>query len=462
MQEIEKFLKSLENVSDVETQLEKAIDFMQMCISLPGAPDFKNFWEAKKLCQTLFKKPLPQLLRSSLFQRYRDISKEGETLKTILDQESRFASEQIEMAISSIESDLAIKEELIQSIPPIEFPFESQILKEKKEVYDKKQKQIDLFNKIASKINGLRKELISQEIKMRQKNQFFHRLSLIGDQVFPIRKLLIKEMSEAFQEDVKNFIATYFKKEGIYASFFELRDEIKSLQAIAKIYSLNTETFNQVRQELSDCWDLIKKAEKEKRIEREQKLEQERLKAKEALLAVEVEKKEALLSKKKEEEKESLRLERYKAVKIQIDDLILKSSQIDAKTFKETYEALIEDSRHLILNKKEKQVLQSSFTGLKDLFVKKREQELLETSHTEVEKLVQLKKLLKERVERRREIKAEVDSLRGTQATLGSQFEQAFTNLELLNKEKNRLFEIDALIEEVKEEITSLEAHLKV
>ena len=102
-------------------------------------------------------------------------------------------------------------------------------------------------------------------MRIRQKNKFFQRLSSAGDQVFPRRKELIKDISQNFIEDVDIFISDNFSKGSLHDSLFFLREEIKSLQAIAKFLTLNTHSFTHTRLRLSECWDKIKGFEKDRK-----------------------------------------------------------------------------------------------------------------------------------------------------------------------------------------------------
>ena len=130
------------------------------------------------------------------------------------------------------------------------------------------QKQLNVLNVQASRINALRKELLKTEMRVRQKNKFFQHLSAAGDRVFPKRKELIKEISDLFVGDVDQFIKVHFGEKPSQESLYVLREEIKALQGIAKILTLNTHSFTQTRTRLSECWDLLKVEEKERKKER--------------------------------------------------------------------------------------------------------------------------------------------------------------------------------------------------
>ena len=92
-----------------EEQLAAILVYMKKTIAQEGEADFKGFWEARKLCLEIFKKPLPSSVHANRWQEYIDISQEARRLKDILDEQTAFAIEQIELAIQSLEADLQKK-----------------------------------------------------------------------------------------------------------------------------------------------------------------------------------------------------------------------------------------------------------------------------------------------------------------------------------------------------------------
>jgi hypothetical protein len=275
-QDLENFLKHIGELPNPEEKLRECIDFMRNALAQQGSANFRGFWEIRKFCLPLFKDPIAAAIRSQLWTAYIDLTREGRRLKNLFDEESAFAVEQIDLAIQSLEEEVkgyhAHLEEILEKMPSIEFPGELPSIEDHYTLYQKLQKQLNLLNLYASKINSLRKELIHTEMRIRQKNKFFQRLSQLGDQVFPARKELIQTISTAFIEDVTAFREAYFgeetfQEEKIRRAVFFLRAEIKNLQAVAKILTLNTHAFSTMRQLLSGCWDKLKGMEKELRKE---------------------------------------------------------------------------------------------------------------------------------------------------------------------------------------------------
>ena len=253
-QHFEKFLKELEKQADSEAKLQFAVDFMEASLAQSGTPHFKSFWEARSICLQLFKENISPALRATLWTKYNELSKEARRLKEILDEQSAFAVEQIEIAVKALESDIASFEEQIQKIQPGDFGMQSQALANRLPHYQQLQGKLNLLNTHAARINALRKELIRTEMRVRQKNKFFQRLSAAGDKVFPQRKELIKEVSDSFIADIDAFIGKYFTDNDFHNSLFSLREEIKALQNMAKVLTLNTHSFTHTRMRLSECW----------------------------------------------------------------------------------------------------------------------------------------------------------------------------------------------------------------
>ncbi|MCB1136913.1 MAG: hypothetical protein KDK78_11645, partial [Chlamydiia bacterium] len=252
-------------VSAPEERLRVVVDFMSASLSQEGTPHFKHFWDARKLCLPLFKEQINPAVRATLWEEYSNLSREARRLKEILDEQAAFAVEQIEIAVSGLEHELATVEHELERQPRLDFGPHCEALEAHYSVYDSVQRELGLLNAYASRINALRKELIRTEMRIRQKNKFFHRLSKAGDSVFPRRKELIKEVSDVFCQDIEALVNAEFKSGRLERPLFEYREEIKALQGVAKLLTLNTHAFTHTRALLSQCWDQVKDVEKERR-----------------------------------------------------------------------------------------------------------------------------------------------------------------------------------------------------
>lgn len=513
--QLESFLKAFQESTELEVKLQLSVDFMESSIGLGGTPHFKNFWEARRLSLPLFKENISQTVRNALWTKFSELSKEARRLKEILDEQSAFAVEQIEIAIDALEQDISqFDEQVEKSSSNEQLPF-PHYLNEKKAIYVQLQKQLNLLNTQASRINGLRKELLKTEMRIRQKNKFFQRLSLAGDLVFPKRKEFIKQISHLFMEDVERFIQGYFTEQGFGDSLFVLREEIKSLQGLAKVLTLNTNSFTQTRMCLSNCWDKIKAEEKDRKKERSQQKivsKQNAEMLREAIVALnavveagvegnhqvwqnqlnevvskmrnvelgreeikelrdelhEVRKKiqdkakgEENARLEQEEERKQQKRAKYESFKNQIETLINQNEQYEAEALVNAREEIVGQIQESTLTKMEKQELERLLKPVRDLISEKKEQALLNLSEDDRQSLIQLQEVLQQRKERRQEVKNQVEILRKASGSSSLDFEKAMLFNAQVNEEKERLEKMNQSVQEVEKKITQLKSKMK-
>lgn len=513
--QLEIFLKAFQENSDLDVKLQLSVDFMESSLGLGSTPHFRNFWEARRLSLPLFKENISPLLRNVLWTKYSELSKEARRLKEILDEQSAFAVEQIEIAIDALEQDInQFDEQVEKSTLNESLPF-PHFLNEQKPFYFQMQKQLNILNNQASRINGLRKELLKTEMRIRQKNKFFQRLSAAGDLVFPKRKELIKQISQQFMEDVERFIQIYFTEQGFNDSLFVLREEIKSLQGLAKVLTLNTNSFTQTRMRLSNCWDKIKTEEKDRKKDRaqqkvvsKQNAEMIRESIKELNAVVEAglegnhtvwqnnlhdlvnkmrnvelgreeikdlrdelhEVRKKIQDRAKGEENARLEQEelkkkqkraKYEAFKDQIETLIKQHDQYEAEALLSERENVLSQIHESSLTKMEKQELERTLKPLRDLISEKKEQALLNLSEDDRQSLSQLQEVLQQRKERRQEVKNQIEILRKASGSSSLDFEKAMQFTTQLNEEKDRLEKMNQSVQEVEKKIAQLKSKMK-
>jgi hypothetical protein len=508
-QELEQLHAALEKLPDQESKLQCAIDFMEAAIAQGGTPHFKSFWEARNICLQIFKENIAPAVRMILWAKYNDLSKEARRLKDILDEQSAFAAEQIEIAVKALEDDITSFEENLEKMAKIDFQVSSIALANTLATYERLQRELNLLNTQASRINGLRKELIRTEMRIRQKNKFFQRLSAAGDKVFPKRKDLIKEVSQLFIADVDAFIQTQFNKENFEDSLFALREEIKILQNMAKVLTLNTHAFTHTRMRLSECWDRVKSEDKERKKERAsqkavfkknfdesmQKIQEfnqayqaqelsvgEATKQLDALVAdirslehgrdeIRLLKSEVQAARKpiqdkiqaaeaerltQDQEKEKQRRQKIQEVKQQAEDLLKNSGVLSIEEIEAQRESIMSFLNNASINKADRQEIDKHLKPLRDIISEKQESSLLTLSDDDRQSLQQLKEVLKQRKERRQEIKSQIDALRKTAGASGLDFEQAMNVNAQVAAEKERLEKINQGIQEIEQKIAQL------
>jgi DNA repair exonuclease SbcCD ATPase subunit len=505
------FQEKMTSLPTYEEKIAHGLQFMKGSISQEGSPRFREFWEARREILPSFKENLNPAIRSKLWGEYVELTVEARRLKDILEEQSAFAMEQIDLAVKSIEGDLSNLDTLLSQMGDIAFPASSETISEKLALYAKLQKELNLLNTLASRLNGLRKEIIKTDMRIRFKTKFFKRLSELGDQIFPKRKDLIEKVSSEFEKDIERFIGKYFQGDTVTgAPYYAMREEIKSLQAIAKILTLNSSVFNRTRLSLSQCWDRIKVLEKEHKkevFEKKQASSEQRqgvqtrieeLKAKTPELPLRDLDKEIddivkdmraislhrddvrflrdELSKLRtpylaaqeqkareleESEKEKLRIKKEKVTQIkeEVAQLTKDGAQLELEVLLARFSDLLQSIEQLEASKIEKQQMERSLRSLKDLVADRKEHSLLNLSDDDLKTLENLRTVLAQKKQRRQEIKEQLEMHRKALGSSNLDFEKAMLYRELLEQEKERLDKANGAIEEIEQKISDLESH---
>lgn len=505
-----KFLEAFEGKSAPEDKIREGIEFMRGALVSQGAPRFRDFWEGRKLCLPLFKENLSPKVRSQLWNEYIELSGEARRLKEILDEQSAFAVEQIELAIQAIERDIEHYDVMLSHVQEVVFPHSCVSLKKKQGFYSQLQKELSVLNALAAKINGLRKEVVKTEMRIRTKNKLFEQLSLCGDRVFPRRKELIKTLSQEFSQDVEQFVASHFEKEeqqGV--PLYALREEIKALQSMAKVLTLNTHSFTETRLKLSGCWDKLKDLEKDRKKEFAQKkqtfkqnfdavmekitalaelckgeitlaeanqqsadilafmqgvelgreevrsLREELANAKRPI--VDKDKEEENERQRKEREAEVLRREKINGIKEQLQELLTGQDKTDIDQVVEKRDQLLQEFEAIAMSKAERQIIERQFKQVKDLINERKGRLLMNLSEDSLKLIEQLQEMLDEYKDRRTEIKDQLETYRKALGGSGFDFEKAMMYRELIEAEKVSLDKLNSSISEIEDKIAEIE-----
>jgi hypothetical protein len=506
------FMGQLQKEVTAEGKIRLSMDFMRAALSNSGSPRFKDFWEGRKVCLPLFKENISPKLRSQLWSSYIELSVEAKRLKEILDEQAAFAIEQIELAIQALERDLEHYELILSQSQPFLLPYESLSLKNKAEMYNVLQKELILLSTLATRVNGMRKEVVKTEMRIRIKNKFLERLSSCGDKIFPKRKELIKKMSQEFTNDVEHFVASHFQDEEFHGvPLYALREEIKQLQSIAKILTLNTHAFTETRLKLSGCWDQVKDRDRQRKKETQQKrqvfkqnfdLVMEKIKPFAEACAAEIsmgecnklsaeildfmrtvelgrEEVRALKEEihkvrsapldrvreadqerqKKESEAETFRREKIQVLKEELNALFAQVDSMELEALIVKRDHLLQQFEEVKLSKAEKHIVDRLFKQLKDGIEEKREKSLLLLSEDDLKARDQLKVILQERKQRRQEIKHQLEQYRKLLGGSGFDFEKAIMYREMIETEKATLEKTNSSIDDIEEKIDAIESY---
>jgi len=257
------FRTSFEQTKEVEKKIELSLAFMQTILRQSAGISMKDFWEAKKLCFPLFKQKINPIKRHHFWSEYLELADEARKLKEIMDEETAFSIEQIELAIESLEKTVEDYDTFVKNFSPHKLPPIPKPLITEEATYLAVQKELQFLKTMISRLDALRKETLATDMRISHKNRILKRLSKLGDFLFPKRKKLIAMVSNTFICGVENFVKNHFSKEAgrKTASPYTMFSKIKNIQSFAKCLMLNTASFIKTRTMLNECWDKIKEQE---------------------------------------------------------------------------------------------------------------------------------------------------------------------------------------------------------
>ncbi|MDX8430372.1 MAG: hypothetical protein SNF33_00985 [Candidatus Algichlamydia australiensis] len=496
--------EAIKNKENVEDKIRAVIDFMKGAISSSESPRFKDFWNAKELALTLFKEKLNPGLRSEFWKEYTSLIEEARRLKEVFDEQATFALEQIDLAINAFTESLEEKEEKVAAIKSLSFPKSAYHLNQNHKLYDPHYRELKFLTSLGERLKALRKEVLGTEMRIRFKNKILQKLSALGDQIFPRRRVLIDEISAQFIEDVKRFSDKHFGN-GASAKGFQLRDEIKAFQEYAKVLTISSTIFQQARKILSACWDKIKEGDKERKKEYEEKkdlFDANAAKIQELIAPLEEEKEkltldetskrvDAILKEMRETElsfeaikkfkdllhgirrekmakveeeakkRRSIEKEKMEQRKKELDDLYADWSQFlesspEKTLLSEAPSVWEEKLQTLQVVEHEREPFSVLFDQLEDLNLVHKEGELLEVTDINEDYLEALESALAQRIEFRDRIKMRLELLRKEAGGSSLDFERAIKAQEHVNREKTRLTHANDAIAQLESRIDEI------
>ena len=410
-----KFKALVESLKEVEEKLSQTILFMKEALCEAHSPRFKDFWDAKRLCISLFKEQMNPIKRNHLWSEYTELNREAHKLKELFDEESAFSAKQIELAVESLEIDFASHDTWADQSGSFEIPKSIIKFALERKIYEKAQVKLDFLKRMINQLDALKRELIGTNMRIGLKNRLLKRVSKLGDQIFPLRKELIKKLSNGFTSDVETFIKRQsdHKKGGASIRSYLLKSEVKGFQALAKRLTLNTHSFTKIRKMLGDCWEKVKEMEKEEG-------------EKEKILKIQKGKLEKTRKemRRKSEEKRS----KIEKLKWELSDLFENESQTDLQTLSKIESRLSSLFRDLPLSTIEKQEIEGKFLDLAGVILDKKE--------ASVDSLTELRAVLSERQELVDQVKRQVEEYRKEMGGSSLDFEKGMTYRELYDRAK--------------------------
>ena len=258
-------------IVEAEGKIEELIAKMRDALSQEGVPQFRVFWDARKEFHEVFKECKNPLFKSKMWKELTELTTEARRIKEILDEQAKFAVEQIELVLKGLADDV---EKGVITGGVVELPEGCRELKKNEKSYERLQGRINHFTKLMSRLKEIRGEIIKTEMRIRHKNRLLKEISSLGDRFIPERKELVEQISDAFLSDVQKFYAHNFGEDTRAKTPLRLlREEIKGYQTAAKTLSVNSRVFKESRGILAKAWDTISQKADENRQVYEQKKE---------------------------------------------------------------------------------------------------------------------------------------------------------------------------------------------
>lgn len=122
--------------TSIEDRITHHLQLMKEELANEEGPNFKQFWELRKALLSLFKENLPSSTRSKLWANYMTIAEEARVARNHLEEGAKYASEQLELAILSLEKengqfledrDNLLAKQMIVDLPPLPKSMESEL-----------------------------------------------------------------------------------------------------------------------------------------------------------------------------------------------------------------------------------------------------------------------------------------------------------------------------------------------
>ena len=266
------FEESFAKKATPEEKVEHALEFMKEVIAQEGNPRMKDFWDAKNLCIEAFKEKMNPVKRKVLWDQYTELTTEAKRLKAILDENSAFNVEQIELALQGLSKEIENREHATSKVKDLNLGKFLARNREAKE-WNGWYKELFVLNALSAQLTGLRKEIIKTEMRIKHKNRLLEFVNSLSDIVFPLRRDLLQSLSDSFVLAVESFAAGRMKED---VSPFMLKDDIKSFQSVSKQISLTSTAFKKTREVLSKCWETVMEKEKGANEERSKLIEEQK------------------------------------------------------------------------------------------------------------------------------------------------------------------------------------------
>ena len=112
----EEMVKEIEKAKGVDEKVALSLKFMKGALSDGKRAQFKDFWRLKKICLDLFKQDMHPTKRALLWNDYTKLLGEAHGLQKILEEQTNFHIDQLELAIEGLEKEIEESDKWLKSI----------------------------------------------------------------------------------------------------------------------------------------------------------------------------------------------------------------------------------------------------------------------------------------------------------------------------------------------------------
>lgn len=240
----------------VAEKLARGVQLMKEALHAPRA-QWRVYWEVSALTAKLLKERCNGEERKKVLAELKELAILQKKVKA--DQAKVLADERalLDAALKALEEEFALFQAQVEKENKLEIPVTCEI--KEGASYSALQSELVPLNQFARQIHELRKRIV-EKLPIALSTKLLARLKPIGNEIFPKRTKLLKELGELFLADIALFEQEAKADTAVDAA--KLLKKVEGFQKLAKALAIDKATFEQSRTRLSSCWDHLVKQRK--------------------------------------------------------------------------------------------------------------------------------------------------------------------------------------------------------
>jgi hypothetical protein len=138
-------------------------------------------------------------------------------------------------------------------------------LLEKKQQYCQMYKEAIMIRQLIKKLHAYKEKAMEVPFFALAKKNLIQRMNEQIHRVFPKRDLLIENCSAMFKNDLHEYLQELIVQNKKRKPFYQIKEEIKKLQELSKIFFLDGTVFKEIRLYLNQKWQEVKQLEEKRK-----------------------------------------------------------------------------------------------------------------------------------------------------------------------------------------------------